>query len=121
MDKETRFEQKVSLDSEAGSIVLARSDYSSEKVEKMIRRLEKKFEENGWSHTQVQKKVMTGKTLFSERWLCKNVDGSEFELSILQEKCKDTQISIETVSEQAINKSAITIEIYNWLKQAALI
>ena len=119
-DKETRFEQKVSLDSEEGRISLAKSDFSSERVEKLMRRLEKKFKQNGWSHALVEKKILAGRTLLSERWRCKYADGGEFELSVLQEKCKDAQVMIEPMGEGALSRGAITIEVYTWLKEAAL-
>ena len=78
-DKEARFDQKVSLDSEEGKIEFARSDFSAEKMEKLMRELEKKFEQNGWSYTLVQKKRRKGRMLFSEKWRCKDGDGDEFE------------------------------------------
>lgn len=118
-DKETRFEQKVSLDSEQGKICLARSDFSLDRVEKLMRKLEKKFEENGWSYSLVEKKMRIGRTLLSEKWQCANADG-EFELSVLQEKCKATQITIGPAGDGTFNKSAVTVEVYTWLKEAAL-
>ena len=119
-DKEVRFEQKVSLDTEEGKIEFAKSDFSAEKMERLMRKLKKKFEQNGWSYTMVQKKRHTGRTLLSEKWRCKDGDGKEFELSILKEKCKDTKISIEPIDEDALSRHAITIEVYNWLKEAAI-
>ena len=119
-DKEVRFEQTVSIDTEAGKIEFAKSDFSAEKMERLIRKLEKKFEENGWSCTMVQKKRLTGRTLLSEIWQCKTSDGNDFELSILREKCKDTQILIESTDGDALSRHAITIEVYNWLKEAAI-
>jgi len=41
-------------------------------------------------------------------------------LSILKEKCKDTQILIEPADEDTLGKNAITVQIYNWLKEAAI-
>jgi hypothetical protein len=119
-DKKTRFEQKVSLDSEEGKIEFAKSDFSANKMERLMRKLEKKFEQNGWFYTTVQKKRLKGRTLLLEKWHCKDVDGNEFELSILREKCKDTHIFIEPTDENAGSRNAITIEIYNWLKEAAI-
>jgi hypothetical protein len=119
-DKETRFEQKVSLDSEQGTIELAKSDFSMEKVEDMMRSLEGRFEQNGWSYSFVEKKVSTGRILLSERWKCKDAAGGEFELNLLQEKCKPAKISIEQVGETPINRGVITIQIYEWLKKGAL-
>jgi len=119
-DEKARFEQKVSLDSEEGKIEFAKSNFSTKKMERLMRKLEKKFEQNGWSHTMVQKKRLKGRTLLSEKWLCKDGDGKEFELSILKEKCKDTQILIEPADEDALGKNAITVEVYNWLKEAAI-
>jgi hypothetical protein len=119
-DKEVRFEQKVSLDTEEGKIEFAKSDFSAEKMERLMRKLEKKFEQNGWSYTMVQKKRHTGRTLLSEKWRCKDGDDKEFELSILIEKCKDAQISIESADEDASGRHAITVKIYNWLKEAAI-
>ena len=119
-DKETRFEQKVSLDSEEGKIEFAKSDFSADKMERLMRKLEKKFEQNGWSHTMVQKKRLQGRTLLSEKWHCMDINGNEFELSILRERCKNTQILIEPANEDALSKNAITIEIYNLLKEAAI-
>lgn len=118
--KDVRFEQKVSLDSENGKIELAKSDFSPEKMEKLMRKLGKKFEQNGWSYTMVQKKRRTGRTLLSEKWLCKDSDGNEFELSILREKCKDAHIMIEPTNENALIRHAITMEVYNRLKEAAI-
>jgi hypothetical protein len=118
-DEETRFEQKVSLDSEQGKICLAKSDFSLDRVEKLMRRLEKKFKENGWSYSLVEKKMRVGRTLLSEKWQCANADG-EFELNVLQEKCKAAQITIEPAGDGTLNKSAVTVEIYTWLKEAAL-
>lgn len=119
-DKEVRFEQTVSLDTEAGKIEFAKSDFSAEKMERLVRKLEKKFEQNGWSYTMVQKKRRTGRTLLSEIWQCQDSDGNEFDLSILQEKCKDAQISIITTDEDAFSRHTITIKIYNWLKEATI-
>ncbi|MBC8470038.1 MAG: hypothetical protein H8D56_11255 [Planctomycetes bacterium] len=119
-DKEVRYEQKVTLDTEDGKIELAKSDFSAEKMEKLMRKLEKKFEQNGWSYTMVQKKRHTERILLSEKWRCKDSDGKEFELSILRERHKDTQISIEPTDEDAPGKHAITIKVYNWLKEAAI-
>ncbi len=120
-DKEVRFEQKVSLDSKEGRISLAKSDFSLERVEKLIRKLEKKFEENGWSYTLVEKKNRVGRTLLSEKWHCKKPDDGEFELSVLREKHKDTQVSIEPVGEEALSsRDAITVQVYTWLKEASL-
>jgi hypothetical protein len=68
----------------------------------------------------VQKKRLTGRTLLSEKWRCKDGDGKEFELNILKEKCKDTKILIEPIDEDALSRHAITIEVYNWLKEAAI-
>ena len=119
-DKEVRFEQKVSLDTEEGKIEFAKSDFSTEKMERLIHNLKKKFEQNGWSYTMVQKKRLTGRTLLSEKWHCKDGDGKEFELSILKEKCKDTQILIKPTDEDTLSRHAITIEVYNWLKEAAI-
>ena len=119
-DKEVRFEQKVSLDTEEGKIEFAKSDFSAEKMERLMRKLEKKFEQNGWSYTMVQKKRHTGRTLLSEKWRSKDGDGKEFELSILRERHKDTQISIEPADEDALSRHAITVQIYNWLKEAAI-
>jgi hypothetical protein len=119
-NKEVRFEQKVSLDSEEGKIEFAKSDFSAGKMERLMRKLEKKFEQNGWSYTMVQKKRLKGRTLFSEKWRCKDGDGKEFELSVLREKCKDTQILIEPADEDALSRNAITVEVYNWLKEAAI-
>ena len=118
-DKETRFEQKVSLDSEQGKICLARSDFSLDRVDKLMRRVEKKFEENGWSYKLIEKKMRVGRTLLSEKWQCANTDG-EFELSVLREKCKGTKITIEPAGDGTLNKSAVTVEIYTWLKEAAV-
>jgi hypothetical protein len=119
-DKETRFEQKVSLDSEQGTIELARSDFSAEKVEDMMRSLEGSFEQNGWSCSLVEKKVSTGRILLSEKWKCKDAGGGEFELNLLQEKCKPAKISIEQIGQTPINRGVITIQIYEWLKKGAL-
>jgi len=119
-DKEVRFEQKVALDTEEGKIEFSKSDFSVKKMERLIRKLEKKFEQNGWSYTMVQKKRLTGRTLLSEKWLCKDSDGDEFTLSVLREKCKDTHISIEPPDKDAIRRHEITISIYNWLKEAAI-
>ncbi len=119
-DKEVRFEQKVSIDTEEGKIEFTKSDFSAEKMERLMRKLEKKFEQNGWSYSMVQKKRLTGRTLFSEKWRCKDRNGDEFELSILKEKCKDTQILIEPTDEDAISRHTITIEVYNWLKEATI-
>ena len=119
-DKEVRFEQKVTLDSEEGKIEFAKSDFSAEKMERLMRKLEKKFKQNGWSYTMVQKKRLTGRTLLSEKWRCKDGDGNEFELSILREKCKDTQILIEPTDEDVLSRNAITIKVYNWLKEAVI-
>ncbi len=119
-DKKTRFEQTVSLDSDEGKIEFAKSDFPANKIEMMIRKLEKKFEQNGWSYTTVQKKRLQGRTLLSEKWHCRDINGNEFELSILREKCKDTQILIELTDENKRSRNAITIEIYNWLKEAAI-
>ena len=83
-DKEVRFEQKVSIDTEEGKIEFTKSDFSAEKMERLMRKLEKKFEQNGWSYSMVQKKRLTGRTLLSEKWRCKDGDGKEFELSILK-------------------------------------
>ena len=77
-DKEVRFEQKVSLDTEEGKIDFSKSDFSAEKMERLMRKLEKKFEQNGWSYTMVQKKRYTGRTLLSEKWRCKDGDDKEF-------------------------------------------
>jgi len=118
--KEVRFEQTVSLDSENGKIEFAKSDFSPEKMEKLMRKLEKKFEQNHWSHTMVQKKRRTGRTLLSEKWLCKDGNGNEFELSILREKCKDAHVMIEPTNVEASIRHEITMEIYNWLKEAAI-
>ncbi|MBC8469420.1 MAG: hypothetical protein H8D56_08100 [Planctomycetes bacterium] len=119
-DKEVRFEQTVSLDSEKGKIEFAKSDFSPGKMEKLMRKLEKKFERNRWSYTMVHKKRRTGRTLLSEKWACRDSDGNEFELSILQEKCKDAHIMIEPADENAHTRHALTIEVYNWLKEAAI-
>jgi len=119
-DKKTRFEQKVSLNSEDGRIEFAKSGFSVDKMEELMRKLEKKFGQNGWSNTMIQKKRLQGRTLLLEKWQCKDVNGNEFELSILREKCKDTQILIEHTGEDVLSKNAITIEIYNWLKEAAI-
>ena len=119
-DKQTRFEQKVSLDSEEGKIEFDKAGFSTKKMERMMRKLEKQFEQNGWSHTMVQKKRLKGRILLSEIWRCKDGHGKKFELSILKEKCKDTQILIEPTDEDALSKSEITIEVYNWLKEATL-
>jgi len=119
-DKEVRFEQKVSLDTEEGKIEFSKSDFSAEKMERLMRKLEKKFEQNGWSYTMVQKKRYTGRTLLSEKWRCKDGDGKEFELSILIEKCKNAKISIEPTDEDVSVRHAITVQIYNWLKEAAI-
>ncbi|MCP4263715.1 MAG: hypothetical protein GY774_40330 [Planctomycetes bacterium] len=119
-DKKTRFEQKVSLDSEEGKIEFAKSDFSVDKMERLMRKLEKKFEQNGWSHTVVQKKRQQGRTLLSEKWQCKDVNGNEFELSILREKCKDTQILIMPTDEDTLSRNAITIDVYNWFMEAAI-
>ena len=81
-DKKTRFQQKVSLDSEQGKIEFAQSDFSAKKIERLMRKLEKKFEQNGWLYTMGQKKRMTGRTQLLEKWACKNSDGYEFELSV---------------------------------------
>jgi len=86
----------------------------------LMRKLEKKFEQNGWLYTIVQKKRLQGRTLFSEKWHCRDVDGNEFELSILREKCKDTQIFIKPADENAYIRNAITIVIYNWLRELAI-
>jgi len=119
-DKEVRYEQKVTLDTEEGKIEFAKSDFSAEKMERLMRKLEKKFEQNGWSYTMVQKKRLTGRTLLSEKWRCKDSDGKEFELSILREKCKDAKILIVPIDEDELSRHAITIEVYNWLKEAAI-
>ena len=119
-DKETRFEQKVSLDSEQGTIEFARSDFSTEKVEDMMRSLEGKFGQNGWSYSLVEKKVSTGRILLSEKWKCKDAGGGEFELNLLHEKCKPVKISIEQVGQTPINRGVTTIQIYEWLKKGAL-
>ena len=119
-DKEVRFEQKVILDTEEGKIEFAKSDFSTEKMERLLRKLEKKFEQNGWSYTMIQKKRHTGRTLLSEKWRCKDGDGKEFELSIVKEKCKNTQILIEPIDEDAPGRHAITVQIYNWFKEAAI-
>ncbi len=119
-DKEVRYEQKVTLDTEEGKIEFTKSHFSAEKMERLMRKLERKFEQNGWSYTMVQKKRLTGRTLLLEIWRCKDGGGKEFELSILKEKCKDTQILIEPTDEDALSRHAITIEVYNWLKEAAI-
>lgn len=119
-DKKTRFEQKVSLDSEQGKIEFAKSDFSAEKMEKLMRKLEEKFEQNGWYYTMVQKKRVTGRTLLSEKWDCKDRDGNEFELSILREKCKNTQILIEPADQNALSRHEITIKIYDWLREITI-
>ena len=112
-------EQKASLDSEQGKICLARSDFSPDRVDKLMRRVEKKFEDNGWSHSLVEKKMRVGRTLLSEKWQCANTDG-ELELRVLREKSKSTQITIEPAGNGTLNKSAVTVEIYTWLKEAAV-
>ena len=119
-DKEVRYEQKVSLDSEEGKIEFSKSDFSAERMERLMRKLEKKFERNGWSYTMVQKKRHAGRTLLSEKWRCKDGNGKGFELNILREKCKDTKISIEPIDEDALSRHAITVEVYKWLKEAAI-
>ena len=91
-EKEKRFEQKVSLDSEEGRISFAKSDFSPKRMEKLMRYLEKKFEQNGWSYTLVQKKNRVERTLLFEKWHCRNTEDIEFELSVLREKKKDAQI-----------------------------
>ncbi len=117
---EKRFEQKTSLDSTTGTITLARNEYSVEKIEKMTAGLAAKLEENGWSRTVMEKKVQTGKTLFFEKWKCKNADGQEITLSILKEKCKDTQVTIEASEESTVNRDAFTVDVYTWLKDTLL-
>jgi hypothetical protein len=119
-DKKTRFEQKVSIDSQEGKIEFAKSDFSASKIEMLMCKLAKKFEQNGWASTLIQKKRLQGRTLLSEKWQCKDAGGNEFELSVLREKCKDTQILIEPSDENADKRNAITIHIYNWLKEAAI-
>ena len=91
-----------------------------EKVEDMMRSLEGRFEQNGWSYNLVEKKVSTGRTQLWEKWKCKDASGGEFELNLLQEKCKSAKISIEQVGEVPINRGVITIQIYEWLKKGAL-
>ena len=119
-DKKTRFEQTVSLDSEQGEIKFAKSDFPVKKMEWLLRRLEEKFKQNGWSYTMTQKKRTAGRTLFSEKWACINANGIEFELSILQEKCKDANITIDPANQDAFIRHEITIQIYNWIKHAAI-
>jgi hypothetical protein len=119
-DKKTRFEQTVSLNSDEGKIEFAKSDFTANKIEMLMRKLEKKFETHGWTCNIVQKKRLQGRTLLSEKWFCKDADGNEFELSILREKCKDTQISIYIAGDDARIRNLITIEIYNWLREAAI-
>jgi hypothetical protein len=119
-DKKTRFEQKVSIDSQEGKIEFAKSDFSASKIEMLMCKLAKKFEQNGWASTLIQKKRLQGRTLLSEKWQCKDAGDNEFELIVLREKCKDTQILIEPSDENADKRNAITIHIYNWLKEAAI-
>ena len=120
-EKEKRFEQNVSLDSEQGKITLARSSFSLDKIEGLVGALEKKFEQNQWHHAPVQKKRRIGHTLFLEKWNCQDAQGNEFELSILREKNKDTQVSVESVGQGIPNsRSTITTQIYTWLKEASL-
>jgi hypothetical protein len=119
-DKETRFEQKVSLDSENGRICLARSDFSPERVEKLVRRLGKKFQENGWSYTPVQKKKRAGCSTLSEKWQCVDAGGGEFELNFSRERCRDTQILIGSVDKGTLSRGEITIEVYRLFREAAL-
>jgi len=118
-DKKTRFEQKVSFDSEEGEIRFAKSEFPAKKMEWLMRKLEKKFERNGWSYTMVQKKRATRRILILEKWSCLDDRGIEFELSISQEKCKDARIMIEPIDEDAMSRHEITIKVYNWLKEAA--
>ena len=118
-DSETRFEQKVSLDSVQGKIVLAKNEYSIERIEKMMAGLAVKFDENGWSHRMAEKKILSGKTLLWEKWECKNAGGEEFELSVSREKCKDTHVLIGPAGQSIVNKDVVTVEVYTWLKEAS--
>jgi hypothetical protein len=117
-DKETRFEQKVSLDSEQGSIELAKSDFSDKRVEQMMRSLETQFQRNGWSHTVVEKKRMKDRTLLYEKWQCKDAQDAEFMLTVLHQKCKPAKISVEQLGQPPINTGVITIQVYEWLKDS---
>jgi hypothetical protein len=119
-DEKTRFEQTVSLDSEQGEIKFTKSNFPVKKMDALLRKLEKKFDKAGWAYTLIQKKRSTGRTLLLEKWACADPTGREFELSILQEKCKDVIVTIAPVNGDAALKNEITIQIYNWLKQAAL-
>ncbi len=113
-----RFEQKSSLDSATGRITLARGEYPVDKVEKMTAALAVKLEENGWSRTMMEKKIQTGNTLFFEKWQCNNADAQEFTLSVLRERHKDTQVTIETSEESTVNKDAVSVDVYAWLKDS---
>lgn len=120
-DKETRFEQKVSLDSEQGTIKFAKSDFSASRLDKMMCELGKKFEENSWSYSLCEKKKRAGEILFLEKWLCNDGCGNEFHLCLSQQKRKDGQVLVEQANEGEFDRSAVTVQIHDWLKEAALL
>jgi len=119
-DKQTRFDQAASVDSKRGTITLAKSEFSPQRVSKMIDKLETKFTDNEWSYTLMKKGAATRGTEISESWECFESLGAKFDLSFKTPKNRDTQINIKTEGLQDTIRDEITAQIFNWIKETAI-
>jgi hypothetical protein len=119
-DKQTRFDQAASVDSKRGTITLAKSEFSPQRISKMIDKLETKFTDNEWSYTLMKKDAATRGTEISESWECFESLGAKFDLTFKTPKNRDTQINIKTEGLQDTIRDEITAQIFNWIKQAAM-
>lgn len=119
-DKKTRFDQAASVDSKRGTITLAKSEFSPQRVSKMIDKLEVKFTDNEWSHTLMKKSAASRGTEISESWECFESLGAKFDLTFKTPKNRDTQINIKTEGLEDTIRDEITAQIFNWIKEAAM-
>ena len=119
-DKQTRFDRAASVDSKRGTITLAKSEFTPQRVSKMIDKLEVTFSDNDWSHILLKKEKPTRRTDISESWECLEALGAKFELTFKTPKNRDTQITVKTEGLDDTIKDEITAQIFDWIKEAAL-
>lgn len=107
------------IDSQQGQIILPEAAFTPKRLECLTRQLQDIFQANQWTGKLEEKKSRVGCTVFQEKWQCKTKDEVEFEMTVVRKKRGKPGISIEVPADDQNKRSEITIQIFEWLPEAA--
>ncbi len=117
-DPEQEFKEKAVLDSETGEITLPEHAFSVNRTKELLKSLERKLADNGWDRQTTMMKSSRGATCqLQERWTCKKEDAQTFELTIHLQTNQNPEFRIDVPPESTLDRGAMTIRVYTWLKE----